>query len=68
MQLSILGWILLPIFQHNTWYVVTAYASFMLLVAAAEAAARPSYAYKVQLPLYTLSLHTLTLSLHTFTL
>lgn len=50
-QLSVLGWILLPIFKNNTWYVVMGYASFMLLVAAAEAAARPSYAYKVRLDL-----------------
>lgn len=46
-QLSLLGYILVPIFRVNTWWLVLAYALFMLCVAAAEAVARPAYTYKV---------------------
>lgn len=46
-QLTVLGYVLVPVFAHNTWYVVLAYSSLMLLVAAAEAAGRPSYSCKV---------------------
>ena len=51
-QLTVLGYVLVPVFQHNTWYVVLAYSCLMLLVAAAEAAGRPSYSCKVCACLY----------------
>jgi putative ABC transport system permease protein len=44
-QLSILGFILVPIFVSNTWWLTVIYTLFMLLVAAAEAVSRPSQAY-----------------------
>jgi putative ABC transport system permease protein len=44
-QLSILGYILVPIFVSNTWWLTVIYTLFMLLVAAAEAVSRPAQAY-----------------------
>ncbi|KAG7669322.1 hypothetical protein Ndes2437B_g05468 [Nannochloris sp. 'desiccata'] len=44
-QLSILGFILVPIFVSNTWWLTVIYTLFMLLVAAAEAVSRPAQAY-----------------------
>lgn len=46
-QLSLLGYILVPIFQYNQAWMVAAYATFMLLVSAAEAIARPTFGFKV---------------------
>lgn len=46
LQLTALGYILVPIFHHNSWWVVMLYSAFMLLVAASEAAGRPQYGYK----------------------
>jgi len=44
-QLSILGWILVPIFVSQKIWMTAAYCFFMLLVAASEAAARPSHTF-----------------------
>jgi len=44
-QLSVLGFILVPIFVANTWWITFLYTLFMLLVAAAEAVSRPALAY-----------------------
>jgi putative ABC transport system permease protein len=44
-QLSLLGFILVPIFVSNTWWLTVIYTMFMLLVAAAEAVSRPAHAY-----------------------
>ena len=44
-QLSILGFILVPIFVSNTWYLTVIYTLVMLMVAAAEAVSRPAQAY-----------------------
>ena len=44
-QLSFLGWILVPIFTSNIWWMTLAYCILMVLVAAAEAVSRPQYTY-----------------------
>lgn len=44
-QLSVLGWILVPIFMSNSFWLTISYACFMLFVASAEAVARPSHSY-----------------------
>ena len=46
-QLTILGYILVPIFSYDRWWLVIIYASFMITVAAAEAVSRPHGAYQV---------------------
>ena len=46
-QLTILGYILVPIFTYDKWWLVMLYAMFMITVAGAEAISRPSAAYKV---------------------
>lgn len=46
-QLSILGYVLVPIFQLNRWWLVALYAGFMLMVASVEAVQRPSYSFAV---------------------
>ena len=46
-QLSILGYILVPIFTLNTWEVVLVYASVMAFIGAYEAISRPAYGFKV---------------------
>ena len=43
-----LGYILVPIFSYNLWWLVLFYAFFMLLVGSMEAASRPQYTYKVR--------------------
>ena len=56
MQLTVLGYILVPIFEYNRWWLVITYALFMLAVAAAEAISRPRVAFNVcpaQLSLHT---------------
>lgn len=44
-QLFILGFILVPIFVTNEWWLTSIYTVIMLLVAAAEAVSRPAQAY-----------------------
>ncbi len=48
LQLTVLGYILVPIFSYNLWWLVLLYAFFMLLVGCVEAASRPQYTYKVR--------------------
>jgi ABC-type iron transport system FetAB permease component len=48
-QLSLLGYILVPIFKLNNPWLVLAYAGFMVWVSALEAVGRPSRVYKVWL-------------------
>ena len=47
MQLTVLGYILVPIFDLNAWWLNILYMLFMLGVAAAEAISRPPAAYNV---------------------
>jgi putative ABC transport system permease protein len=49
-QLSLLGYILAPIFKLNSPWLVLAYAGFMVWVSALEAMGRPSRVYKVLQP------------------
>jgi putative ABC transport system permease protein len=44
-QLSFLGYLLVPIFRMNNWALTLGYLAVMLVAAAAEAAGRPSHAY-----------------------
>mmetsp|Transcript_34539 Transcript_34539/g.44076 ORF Transcript_34539/g.44076 Transcript_34539/m.44076 type:complete len:575 (-) Transcript_34539:216-1940(-) len=46
LQLSLLGLILVPIFEANKWYIILGYVIFMIVVAACEAAGRCRYFYK----------------------
>jgi ABC-type iron transport system FetAB permease component len=46
-QLTILGFILVPIFTTPYWYVVVLYALLMGIVGAWEATSRPTHTYKV---------------------
>ena len=46
-QLSILGFVLVPIFTFNRWELNLAYACLMLAVGAYEAVSRPAYSYTV---------------------
>lgn len=46
-QLSVLGYILVPIFTAHKWYIVLGYAVLMALVGAYEAASRPAYTFRV---------------------
>ncbi|KAF6251822.1 hypothetical protein COO60DRAFT_581040 [Scenedesmus sp. NREL 46B-D3] len=45
-QLSLLGYILAPIFKLNSPWLVLAYAGFMVWVSALEAIGRPAHVYK----------------------
>ncbi|GAX72666.1 hypothetical protein CEUSTIGMA_g122.t1 [Chlamydomonas eustigma] len=45
-QLSILGFILKPIFDINSPWLVLGYASFMIVIASVEAVSRPQQTYK----------------------
>ena len=49
-QLSILGYILVPIFTYNMWPLVLAYASAMAFIGAYEAVSRPAYTFKARPP------------------
>lgn len=49
MQLSLLAQILVPIFDYDQWWLVLAYAGFMVWISAVEAIGRPARFYKVQL-------------------
>ncbi len=44
-QLSVLGYILVPIFEINHWWLTLLYTLFMLAVAAVEAVSRPTQTY-----------------------
>ncbi|CAK0785180.1 hypothetical protein CVIRNUC_008386 [Coccomyxa viridis] len=44
-QLTLLGYILVPIFTYNQWWLVLLYACFMLYVGCLEASQRPAYSY-----------------------
>ncbi|KAG2434142.1 hypothetical protein HXX76_007869 [Chlamydomonas incerta] len=44
-QLSILGYMLVPIFNYDRWWLVLLYGGFMLMIASLEAVQRPSYAF-----------------------
>jgi len=45
-QLSALGWILVPIFTADTWWLTMLYGSFMVIIASLEAASRPQYTFR----------------------
>jgi ABC-type iron transport system FetAB permease component len=47
-QLSLLGYILVPIFDYGQLWLVLAYAGFMVWISAVEAIGRPSRYYKVR--------------------
>eukprot|EP00994_Dinema_validum_P005211 NODE_332_length_1879_cov_80.527869_g239_i0.p1 GENE.NODE_332_length_1879_cov_80.527869_g239_i0~~NODE_332_length_1879_cov_80.527869_g239_i0.p1 ORF type:complete len:574 (+),score=116.57 NODE_332_length_1879_cov_80.527869_g239_i0:60-1781(+) len=49
LQLSILSWILVPIFQVNSPWLVITYVFVMMLVAAYEACKRPKFVYNVMI-------------------
>jgi putative ABC transport system permease protein len=44
-QLSVLGYVLVPIFTFDAWWLTAIYTAFMLAVAAVEAVSRPSHIY-----------------------
>lgn len=44
-QLSVLGWVLVPIFTSGNPWLTFGYSLLMILVAASEAIARPTYTY-----------------------
>ena len=48
-QLTVLGYILVPIFTYQLWYLVIGYSLLMLLVGSWEASSRPPHTYKVML-------------------
>ncbi|KAL6751415.1 hypothetical protein V8C86DRAFT_3142181 [Haematococcus lacustris] len=45
-QLSLLGFILVPIFRHNKWWSVGLYMTFMASVASLESTQRPRHSYQ----------------------
>ena len=47
MQLTVLGYILVPIFTYNMWWLVLLYSFFMLYVGCLEAVQRPAYTFQV---------------------
>ena len=57
MQLTLLGYILVPIFTYNQWWLVLVYACFMLYVGCLEASQRPAYSYTVSTPITHTPLH-----------
>jgi ABC-type iron transport system FetAB permease component len=48
-QLTLLGYVLGPIFAYQLWWLVTMYAAFMLLMGGLEAVQSPAYSYKVRI-------------------
>lgn len=46
-QLSVLGYILVPIIRYNLMWLVLLYAGFMLIMGSLEAAQSPTHTYKV---------------------
>ena len=59
-QLTVLGYVLVPIFTYELWYLVVAYAFFMLLIGSWEASSRPAYTYTVSRFLNHICIVTLT--------
>ncbi|KAL3137213.1 hypothetical protein ABBQ32_006765 [Trebouxia sp. C0010 RCD-2024] len=55
LQLTVLGYILVPIFSYDRWWLVLLYAGFMITIAGAEAVSRPSAVYRGML-LHTLGM------------
>jgi putative ABC transport system permease protein len=51
-QLSLLGVILVPIFENNLWWQVIGYMLMMMLVAAQDCASRPPYIFRSKIPMY----------------
>ena len=47
-QLMLLGYVLVPIFDLDAWWLNLLYTLFMLGVASVEAVSRPPVAYKVR--------------------
>ncbi|KXZ55582.1 hypothetical protein GPECTOR_2g1131 [Gonium pectorale] len=45
-QLSILGYVLVPIFSYDRWWLVLLYALFMLMIASLEAVQRPGHTFQ----------------------
>jgi ABC-type iron transport system FetAB permease component len=45
-QLTILGYILVPIFTYDLWWLVIGYSLVMAFVGAYEAVSRPAYSFK----------------------
>ncbi len=52
LQLSILGYVLAPVFHFNTWWLVLLYAGAMLAISSAETVSHPAASYKVCLYFY----------------
>jgi len=46
-QLTLLGYILAPIFQYDLWWLVMMYTAFMLVMGTLEAVQSPAYTYRV---------------------
>ncbi|CAL8462573.1 g2106 [Coccomyxa elongata] len=46
LQLSILGYVLAPVFHFNTWWLVLLYAGAMLAISSAETVSHPAASYK----------------------
>lgn len=44
-QLSVLGWVLVPIFTADTWWLTMIYGTFMVIVASLESVSRPQYTF-----------------------
>lgn len=49
LQLTVLGYVLVPIFTYKLWWLVLLYACFMLLMGSWEASSRPSQTYTVSI-------------------
>ncbi|GFR48764.1 hypothetical protein Agub_g10585, partial [Astrephomene gubernaculifera] len=49
-QLSLLGYLLVPIFSYDRWWLVLVYGGVMMAVASLEAVQRPSYTFQGMLP------------------
>ncbi|GLC47854.1 hypothetical protein PLESTB_000032700 [Pleodorina starrii] len=45
-QLSLLGYVLVPIFTYDKWWLVLLYGMFMLMIASLEAVQRPSHTFQ----------------------
>lgn len=50
LQLTILGYVLTPVFSYSAWWLVLLYTAGMMVVAAAETVSRPVASYKVTPP------------------
>ena len=64
MQLTLLGYILVPIFTYNQWWLVLLYACFMLYVGCLEASQRPAYSYMVNTSSLCTVLHMCVTQMH----